>query len=73
MHTADPGGTEKIINGLPSIHIREAPGGQRTAMQDAGDGDLSAEDMAVCTAMGLDKEMYKKKFGKSKGAEGSAV
>ncbi len=55
-HSKDPEGFAKFLGGQPAILTAgAAPGGKVE-----GDGALDADDLAMCSAMGIDPEEFKK-------------
>lgn len=55
-HSKDPEGFAKFLGGQPAIVTAgAAPGGKVE-----GDGALDADDLAMCSAMGIDPEEFKK-------------
>jgi phage I-like protein len=72
MHVENPAQTEKLVNKLPSINAAKAAGKIVTAMNDPQDGDMSAEDMAICAKMNVDPTKLRD-YRKQNAAKGSAA
>lgn len=75
MHTADPVGTEKLINALPSIHTPLGGGAPRIELNAEGGADdgLTAEDRQTCQKMGLDPVKFAAQKKKRMAADGGSA
>jgi phage I-like protein len=59
-HVADPAAVEKELNALTSINSGGLPPNKgKTPEQMSDDGDMTAEEMAVCEKFGTDPKAYK--------------